>query len=222
MRRVGGSGNAAGMPRPFRTRLRQSAFVAALFTLSGTAATQPGPTVETLLRDIRWGEPQSALLAHFGARAIVLRRPIDFGDSYAQIVLRDVIVGGVPLIAFFQIDKATGGLKRIQLERQRHGVSPAAFRALIGAFEAGYGAPFAMCSIPPEQRNGYQAATEFDWSRDGNRIRLVYRDTTIEAFEGCLWGDITMGSCGLKGQLLVRISPPGADAMTCSAPRRRN
>src|SRR6266852_3244787 len=54
-----------------------------------------------------WGEPGSALFAHFGARATVLPRPIDFGDSYASIVLRRVVVGGVPLIAFFQLDKTT-------------------------------------------------------------------------------------------------------------------
>jgi hypothetical protein len=88
-----------------------------------------------------WGAPGSALLAHFGADATVLQRPIDFGDSYAQIVLRRVMVGGIPLVAFFQQDKATGGLRRIQLERQRHGVTPPAARAVLGALEAAYGAP---------------------------------------------------------------------------------
>jgi hypothetical protein len=76
----------------------------------------------------RWGESSSALLAHFGARATPLRQPIDFGDSYAQIVLRSVVVGGVPLVGFFQMDKTTRGLRRIQLERQRHGVNPPTFR----------------------------------------------------------------------------------------------
>src|SRR5204863_3017555 len=50
-----------------------------------------------------WGESNSALLAQFGNRAVPLPRAIDFGDSYAQIVRRDVIAGGFPLIAFYQM-----------------------------------------------------------------------------------------------------------------------
>jgi hypothetical protein len=167
-----------------------------------------------------WGEPASALFAHFGARATALPRPIDFGDSYAQIVLSRVVVGGVPLIAFFQLDKATGGLKRIQLERQRHGVTPSAARAVLGGIEAAYGAPDALCGVGPGPASGYQAAAERVWSRNGIVIRAIFRDTTIEAFEGCLAGDPSVGPCGLTGQLLVRISPPDADAASCPAPGR--
>src|SRR5205085_1675646 len=78
-----------------------------------------------------WGEPSRALLAHFGARATVLPRPLDFGDSYTDVVLRNVPAGGFPLIAYFQMDKMTGGLKRIQLERPRHGVTAPAFREAL-------------------------------------------------------------------------------------------
>jgi len=84
-------------------------------------------------------------------RATPLQQPIDFGDSYAQVVLRSVVVGGVPLVGFFQMDKTTGGLRRIQLERQRHGVNPPAFRAVLGALEATYDAPDATCGIAPQQ-----------------------------------------------------------------------
>jgi hypothetical protein len=157
-------------------------------------------------------------MRHFGARATLLPRPIDFGDSYTQIVLRDVRLGGVPLIVFFQMDKRTGRLKRIQLERQRHGVNPPAFRAVVGALEAAYGAPDATCVIPPAPAGGFQAATQLVWARSGDVIRAIFRDTTIEAFEGCLWGDVTMGPCGLTGQLLVRISPAGADRAGCPLP----
>jgi len=165
-----------------------------------------------------WGEPASALLAHFGPRATVLPRPIDFGDSYAQIVLRRLVVGGVPLIAFFQLDKATGGLKRIQIERQRHGVTPSAARAVLGAIEAAYGAPDVLCGVAPGPASGYQAAAERVWARDGNVIRAIFRDTTIEAVEGCLAGDPGVGPCGLTGQLLVRISPPATDSFRCPVP----
>lgn len=180
--------------------------------------TPPAQAAEPWLQEIWWGERQTELIAHLGARAMVLQRPIDFGDSYTQIVLRQVVLG-VPLIAFFQIDTITGGLKRIQLERQRHGVNPPAFRAVVGALEAEHGAPDKMCSIPPGAGSGYQAAAEVVWWRGGNLIRAVFRDTTMEPLEGCLSGDLTSGPCGLTGQLFVRISPPGADATTCLAPR---
>jgi hypothetical protein len=156
------------------------------------------------------------LLAHFGSRATVLSRPIDFGDSYTDIVLRDVVVG-VPLIAFFQMDKTTGGLKRIQLERQRHGVNLPAFRAVLGALDAAYGAPDAMCGVGPVPASGYQEAAERVWLRDGIAITAIFRDTTIEAFEGCLAGDPSVGPCGLTGQLLIRITPPGATNAGCAA-----
>ena len=207
------------MPKPFRCRWR-GAYVVALLTLSRTLSGSPAHAEEGLLEGIQWGESQSALLAHLGARATVLPSPIDFGDSYTQIVLRNFVLGGVPLIAFFQIDKATRGLKRIQLERQRHGVNPPAFRGVIGGLEAEFGNPDAMCSIPPGSKSGYQAAAEFDWSRGNNLVRAVFRDMTIEAVEGCLSRDLTAGPCGLTGQPFVRISPPDADAATCPLPTR--
>ena len=209
------------MPKRLGVSRRQTTLVVTLLATScWLLVGSPAHAVGNLFDGVRWGEPQSALLAYFGARATVLQRPIDFGDSYAQIVLRDLVVGGVPLIVFFQIDKATHGLKRIQLERQRHGVNPPAFRAVVGALEAEYGAPDATCSIAPSPRSGYQAAAELDWSRGGNLVRAVFRDTTIEAVEGCLSGDLTSGPCGLTGQLFVRISPPAADTATCPAPQR--
>jgi hypothetical protein len=165
-----------------------------------------------------WGEQSNALVARFGARATVLPSAIDFGDSYTNVVLRNVVIGGVPLIGFFQMDKATGGLKRIQFERQRHGVNPPAFRAVLGALEASYGAPNAQCAVWPGPASGYQAAAERVWRREDVVIRAIFRDTTIEAFEGCLAGDPSTGACGLTGQLLIRVSSPANDGAVCAAP----
>jgi hypothetical protein len=169
-----------------------------------------------------WGDSSAALLARFAGHATALPRPIDFGDSYADVVLRDVPVGGVQLIAYFQMDKATHRLKRIQLERPRHGVNPVAFRAVLGAIEAAYGSPDLMCGTGPGPASGYQTAAERIWRRNGLVIRTVFRSTTIEAFEGCPDGDLTAGPCGLTAQLLVRISPPGEDAGFCPATAARD
>jgi hypothetical protein len=169
-----------------------------------------------------WGDSSAALLARFADHATALARPIDFGDSYADVVLRDVPVGGVQLIAYFQMDKATHRLKRIQLERPRRGVNPVAFRAVLGAIEAAYGSPDLMCGTGPGPASGYQTAAERIWRRNGLVIRTVFRSTTIEAFEGCPDGDLTAGPCGLTAQLLVRISPPGEDAGFCPATAARD
>jgi hypothetical protein len=201
-------------------RLCCCCLLAALIAGSGATAAQPQQppaALPAIWSGVRWGETASALVAQFGARATVLPQPIDFGDSYANVVLRNVSLGGVPVIAFFQMDKRTGGLKRIQIERQRHGVNPPAARAILAAIEGAYGAPDAACSIgAADPANGYQAAAEWRWRRRGVAIHAIFRDTTIEAFEGCLGGDITSGPCGLTGQFLVRITPSdAAGAATC-------
>ena len=84
--------------------------VLALCFFAGTAH---GNTLAEAWEGTRWGESSRELLAHFGNRVSVLPRPLDFGDSYADVVMHDVTLGGVPLIAYFQMDKRTGGLKRI-------------------------------------------------------------------------------------------------------------
>jgi hypothetical protein len=168
---------------------------------------------------IRWGESSRALLEILGSHATVLPRPIDFGDSYANVVLRNIALGGVGLTAFFQMDKTTGGLKRVQFERQRHGVNPPAYRAVVAALEAAYGSPDATCGVPARLANGYQAATELVWRREDLMIRAIFRDTTIEALEGCLWWWMTP-PCGLTGQMLVRFAPQGQDRPACQGPAR--
>lgn len=51
-----------------------------------------------VLRDVRWGEPASTLSAALGERAMRRLQPIDFGDSYAEIVRRDVGLTGQLLV----------------------------------------------------------------------------------------------------------------------------
>jgi hypothetical protein len=189
---------------------------AALFGRAAGASTD----LAALRQSLRWGMSGADLLKQFAAAATPLPQSIDFGDSYAPIVLRDVTVGGVTLIAFFQFDKTSGGLKRVQLERQRHGVNPPAFRGVVGGLEGAFGIPDAACAIAPGPWSGYQAASEIDWWRGGDLIRAVFRDTTIEAVEGCLDRDLALGPCGLTGQLFVRISPPAADRVACPPPGR--
>ncbi|MBV9824387.1 MAG: hypothetical protein JO001_01705 [Alphaproteobacteria bacterium] len=199
-------------------RLRRCVQLAVLLTFAGVHARADG--LSALWKRVTWGAPSSTLAPHF-PNALGLATPIDFGDSYTNVVLRDVRVGGVPLVVFFQMDKATGGLKRIQLERQRHGVNPPAFRAVLEGLAGELGVPDVLCGVAPVPDSGYQAAAERVWRRDDVVIRAIFRDTTVEAYEGCLAGDPSLGACGLTGQLLVRISPPSGDAGACPAPPLR-
>jgi hypothetical protein len=171
--------------------------------------------IEGLLRQSYWGESSDQLRRQFGTNAVRVQPSFDFGDSYADIVLTGQTLGGVPMVVFFQMDKATHGLKRIQLERPRHGVNPPAFRAILAALHADYGKPDQTCIIPILPASGYQAAAEEKWVHEGTVISAIFRDTTLQAFEGCLFGPAT-GWCGLHGQILVRIGPPDGGADPCA------
>jgi len=175
-----------------------------------------------LLRQVHWGESSQDLLQQFDGSATQLARGLDFGDSYVDVVLRGETIGGVPVVTFFQMDKRTRGLKRIQLERQRHGVNPPALRAISAALNADYGRPDKICFTPVTPIGGYQAAAQELWVRGTDVISAIYRDTTLQAFEGCLFG-VASGYCGLTGQLLVRISPADgiAEPDPCSLANRR-
>jgi hypothetical protein len=170
--------------------------------------------IEELLQGSHWGESSDELLRQFGTDARQVRRTLDFGDSYADVILNGQTVGGVRMLVFFQMDKATHGLKRIQLEAPRHAVNPPASRAIAAALHAHYGKPDQTCVVPVLPAGGYQAAAEERWVHDGTVISAIFRDTTLQAFEGCLFGPAN-GWCGLRGQLLVRIGPPGGPADPC-------
>ena len=170
--------------------------------------------IEELLQGTHWGESSAELLHQFGDEARWLGHALDFGDIYTDIVLTRPL-GTVPMVVFFQMDKGTRGLKRIQLERPRQGVNPPSFRAIAAALHADYGKPDQTCVIPVLPASGYQAAAEEKWVRGGVVISAIFRDTTLQAFEGCLFGPAS-GWCGLHGQLLVRIGPPDNNADPCS------
>jgi len=213
-------GSSAGWKRAaagFHPALLLAFMLAAPWSVASAAEGLP-----ELLRQVHWGETSQDLLQQFRGAVTRLPRSLNFGDSYVDVVLDGETVGGVPVVTFFQMDKGTHGLKRIQLERPRHGVNPPALRAISAALHAAYGRPDKVCIVPARPTGGYQAAAQELWVRGTDVISAIYRDTTLQAFEGCLFG-VASGYCGLTGQLLVRISPADgiAEPDPCSlAPRR--
>src|SRR5690242_5647314 len=63
---------------------------------------------------IVWGEDSATLARRFAGRAVTLAPPIEFGDSYVDVALRNERLGGYPFVVYFQMDRATHGLKRVQ------------------------------------------------------------------------------------------------------------
>jgi hypothetical protein len=188
------------------------AAAAAMLLAAAPASAEDG--VAALLQETHWGETSNELARHFGAAALRLEQPLDFGDSYARIVLPGAVLGGVPMVAFFQMDKKTHGLRRIQLERPPHAANPPALRAIASALLAELGPPQQTCTMPPAPQSGWQAATEARWVKGDAAITGIFRDTTMQALEGCPFGPTT-GWCGLHGSLLVRLGPAAGLALRC-------
>ena len=193
--------------------------VLAVLAITRSALAETG--IAEIWRQTHWGKSSDALLRQFGPGANRSPRALDFGDSYADVVLPRELIGGVPMVVFFQMDKVSHGLKRIQLERPRHAVNPPAFRGVLAGLHTDFGSPDQMCAIPVLPASGYQAGAEALWLRDGVVVSAIFRDTTLQAFEGCLFGPAT-GSCGLTGQLLVRIGPSAADGDPCALKPHRH
>ena len=154
---------------------------------------------------VQWGEDDAALARSFGARATVLDRPIEYGDSQVRVVLRDVDLGGYAFVVYFQTDK--DGLRRIHFERPRHGAVLGVFRDVVAALENELGNPTSACDIPRQAPTGYQQQSVRVWTRPGGTVRAVFRDTSIESSEGCLAEERSGTSpCGLTGQIFVQIT----------------
>ncbi len=54
------------------------------------------------------------------------------------------------------------------------------------------------CITPPVPTAGFQAAIEERWQHEHAEVSAIFRDTTLQAFEGCLYGPAS-GWCGLHG-----------------------
>jgi len=169
--------------------------------------------------DTAWGESTDGLGRQFGAAATRLDRPIDFGDSYADLVLKNYEIGGYGFIVFFQMDKRSHGLKRIQIERGRHGAVPQVAKAAFDALVADYGQPSVACSA--EARTiADQSLVEEVWQRDDTTVRALFREASLNTLDPYLAravGDFVTGytAAGLSQQLLIRIAPAGTEPDDC-------
>ncbi|HLY89450.1 MAG TPA: hypothetical protein VKQ27_10750 [Acetobacteraceae bacterium] len=189
--------------------------------LIAVALPQPVDAAATGWLGTNWGDSTDGLGRQFGAAATRLDRSIDFGDSYADLVLKDYDIGGYRFIVYFQMDKHTHGLKRIQIERGRHGAVPQVAKAAFDFLVASYGPPTMACAIRAHTIDE-QNLTEEVWQREGNEVRALFREASLNTLDPYLAravGDFVTGSTaeGLSQQLLIRIAPAGTEPEDCRA-----
>jgi hypothetical protein len=194
---------------------------AAVLATALLVSTAPGqPAGGAGFEGVRWGDTSDALLAQFGARATRLDRPLDFGQAYVDVVLRRHDIGGFPYIVYFQMDRASGRLIRIQIERPRHGAVAMAHRAAVAALEARYGTPTHVCQQRVPKLGG-QAIDERIWRQGELTVRLVFREQSLgvlqprrpEPFDSDVWEPSLEG---LPQQLFIRLAPAGTEPDVCS------
>jgi hypothetical protein len=181
------------------------------------------PEIDTGFEGVRFGATSAELLQRFGTRAMRLERPLDFGDAYVDVVLRNYALGGYAWIVYFQIDRASRRLRRIQIERPRHGAVPMVHEALITALTERLGPPARVCS-GYEDRPDPQAIDERIWRRDGVVVRAVFRSINPGVLEwrrstidnGEVWDPAMEGK---PQQLFVRFAPAGTEPDGCGSVR---
>lgn len=182
-------------------------------------AATPAAAADTFQLGTTWGESDAALARQLGPAATRLAPPLDFGDATADLVLKDYKIGGYGFIVYFQMDKAGRGLKRIQIERGRHGAVPQVADAAFAALVDRYGPPAEACAIRAHTV-GAQTLVERIWRRDDTVMRALFRDANLNTLDPYLArneGDFVYGSAsiGLSQQLLIRIAPKGTERSDC-------
>ena len=134
------------------------------------------------------------------------------------------MLGGYPFIVYFQMANDGHGLKRIQIERARHGAVAQVSTAAFGELVKLYGPPDESCSTPA-RTVGEQTMVEHIWRQDGTMIRALFREMSLNTLDPYLaraTGDFEFfgsGSVGLSQQLLIRIAPAGTEPDDCRRKR---
>ncbi|EWY36835.1 hypothetical protein N825_23315 [Skermanella stibiiresistens SB22] len=94
-----------------------------------------------VLRNVRWGMAPPDIAKALGDDATRLPGRWDFGRYYADTTVEDVQVASIGFRAFLQIDRQTGGLGQILLERRGRQASPVVFDDIVKALTDRFGSP---------------------------------------------------------------------------------
>jgi hypothetical protein len=199
----------------------------AVLALAVLGRVAPAAAAETGWNGTYWGETSDALVKQFGSAVTRLDRPIDFGDAFVDVVVKNYNIGGFRFIVFFQMGKDGRGLKRIQIERGRHGAVPMVAKAAFDHLVAIYGRPDRSCATGA-RTVGEQNLVEAVWQQGQTRVRAIFREASLNALDPYLAreaGDSAFfgsASTGLSQQLLIRIAPAATEPDDCRKQPRRS
>jgi hypothetical protein len=121
------------------------------------------------LSAVRWGMDADELDRALGSADSKLPGRWDFGRYYADMSVEDVEVAGLPFRAFLQMDRKSGKLAQVLLERRGQQATPMVFEDIANALIGQFGEP-------DENRSDGDAAVP-------SSVRLVWKlpDMTINA-----------------------------------------
>ena len=93
------------------------------------------------LSAVRWGMDADELDKALGSADSRLPGRWDFGRYYADTSVEDVEVAGLPFRAFLQMDRKSGKLAQILLERRGRQATPMVFEDIANALIGQFGQP---------------------------------------------------------------------------------
>ena len=161
------------MPRPRKTSL-----AAALLVLC-TGFT-PAPAAADLAgwEGTRWGMTAAELEAAIGPALSRLKTRLDYHDAYVGHALSGRKVAGHAFTALFQMDRATGRLQQVILERRRDYALAIAFDQVARALKARFGPPTLGCDSRDRASGAAPFLRQRMWAMPTTTVHLSLIDFT--------------------------------------------
>lgn len=150
--------------------MRLMTLLAAVLLLAGELRAAPDDL--TGWRGARWGMTESQLIEIFGANLKPLPGRWDFGSAYAERAFFDFDFAGLGFTAFFQMNKVSGRLQQVLLERRR--ATPEAFDVALSALKTAYGPPEGPCISP--QPKGTLQRLSLRWRFPTTTVQVTWLD----------------------------------------------
>lgn len=173
---------------------------------------------------VAWGMSSNQIAGAYGDRAVVLTEPITFGDSYADVVLRDVPFAGYPFRVYFQMDMETRRLAHVLLERRRQYANPKIWNAVVARLRAELGEPTLTCRQPANR--GKPMVIDGIWKRPDETVYASYLDFAAGLLEDGRDGDLGPDQLFAvpfsqnlypARRIVIRYSPGGKNGTACAA-----
>ena len=183
-------------------RFRRHGLLALLVLLS---AALPSPVAASDWDRVDWGMTSIDIAAIYGARALRLGSPIVFGDSYSDVVLRDQPFATYPFRVYFQMDKTSGRLAHVLLERRRQYATRSVFDRVVETLRHDLGAESERCGGAADR--GKPTSVDLLWRRSDETVVLSFLDFAAEVLEY---------SNDPARRILVRYSPAGDGGKACT------